>query len=83
MTYEINPAPQTGADSGDDFPPRRPKCFPCFRSGYCTGHQTTSFAAPGDHVKTLYDNFEFSLRNHPQVSQEASLNVPAKAGALW
>ena len=37
------------------------------RSANCADHLTTSFSPPGDHVKTLYDNFEYAVNSQPEV----------------
>ena len=43
--------------------------LPVHRSRMCPERLTTSFPAPGEHIKTLYDCFEFPLSTHPEVRQ--------------
>ena len=49
------------------------------RSAKCADRLTTSFPAPGNHVKTLYDNFEYTLNAHPEVHDV--LSPPVRHGA--
>ncbi len=42
--------------------PCRSTCEPC------PERLATGFAAPDDHIRTLYDNIETTISRHPQVN---------------